>query len=391
MEEFKDIYKRYLDGYCSKQELDYLLKAFSEHNELHTVLENELKRPAPTLDDQTEQILSQNLKVVKEKIRLEKMERGRKKSIINLFRTNNALRYAAACIFIVSLFSILYWQYQTNQVEYSQHAALKEILPATDQATLTLDNGISYTLKELKPGQSLTQNGVTFVIEDDGSLTYSAEAGSEINDDEIYHTMTTPKGGTYRINLPDSSTIWLNAGSTVRYPLRFKGSKRIVSLDEGEAFFDITHMPEKPFQVKTTRETIEVLGTQFNVSAYTPSSVVTTLVSGRVKLAYKASEMTLQPNQQATWTDKGFSVETVDVAPYVSWQTGWFIFHNAPLSDVLQQLERWYNIEVDYENLPNRRFYAEINRNLPLSEVLDMIQANSKTTFEMKGGKLYVK
>lgn len=391
MEEFKDIYKRYLDGYCSKQELDYLLKALSEHNELHTVLENELKRPATTLDDQTEQILSQNLKVVKEKIRLEKMERGSKKSIINLFRTNNALRYAAACIFIVSLFSILYWQYQTNQVEYSQNAPLMEILPATDQATLFLNDGTAYTLKELKPGQSLTQNGVTFVIGDDGSLTYSAESGSETNDEEIYHTMTTPKGGTYRVNLPDNSTIWLNAGSTVRYPIRFKGSKRIVSLDQGEAFFDITHMPEKPFQVKTTRETIEVLGTQFNVSAYTPNSIVTTLVSGRVKLTHNDNEMILQPSQQAIWMDKGFSVKTVDVAPYVSWQSGWFIFHNAPLIDVLHQLERWYDIEVDYNNLPNRRFYAEINRNLPLSEVLDMIQANSQTTFEMKGGKLYVK
>jgi ferric-dicitrate binding protein FerR (iron transport regulator) len=223
--------------------------------------------------------------------------------------------------------------------------------------------------------------GESITYENGKSIAAAAldKQGMAADPSKVVLELATPLGGIYQITLPDGTKVWLNAGSSLKYPMSFAKNERRVSL-EGEAFFEVTKDSARPFKVLSKGQEIEVLGTAFNVNAYPDNTVIkTTLVNGKVKLSNDkrySKAIFLLPGQQSTNSNNGkIHLANVDTAPFTAWKEGLFYFDETPLSDALQQIGRWYNVEVKYKGeVPQTHFYGRIKRSKPLREVLDVLE-----------------
>lgn len=258
-----------------------------------------------------------------------------------------------------------------------------DIAPGSNKAELTLADGSVVTLDSA--GNQVIRQGETTVRQQHGQLHYSsgdqlAAAG--------YNTLTVPRGGQFHIVLPDGSRVWLNSTSKLRFPTAFHENHRIVEL-EGQGYFEVNKDAQKPFIVQTRSAKVEVLGTGFDVMAYPDEKTMnTTLVEGAVKV----KEVRLRPGQQARLEHATgtITVAPADVQQAIAWKTGFFEFDNADIDDILRQAARWYDVEVVYKGKPkNLYFGGRISRNLPLSELLKMLEANG-ARFSMEGRNLIV-
>ncbi len=207
----------------------------------------------------------------------------------------------------------------------------------------------------------------------------------------IFNTVKVPVGGEYKMTLSDGTDVWLNSESEIKFPVKFVGNKRVVFL-KGEAYFKVAHDKKKPFIANLDRGSVEVLGTEFNISAYgDEQEMVTTLVNGSVKFTsdINNSEQVLKPNQQIAF-NKSTNVTTmkdVDVYPFVAWKEGKFYFKSMELDKILRQLERWYDFNLFYENeeLKDYKFRGVILKELSLNEALKIIEETTDIKFKIKG------
>ena len=272
----------------------------------------------------------------------------------------------------------------------------KDIQPGGDRAVLTLADGSQIILDSTANGQLARQGNVEIIKLANGQLAYKA-GGKE--KEVLYNTMSTPRGGRYQLILPDGSKVWLNALSSIRYPIAFTGNERRVAIT-GEAYFEVAKDPALPFKVSLlpasgrTGMEVEVLGTHFNVNAYDDEPLVnTTLLEGSVKLKQAAGSVMIRPGQQAQVNNTGkISVASdVDVAGVVAWKEGHFIFRDANIKTIMHQLMRWYDVDVKYEGtIPERYFTADISKNKTLSGVLRILE-QSNIHFSIAGRTLTVK
>lgn len=259
-----------------------------------------------------------------------------------------------------------------------------EVLPGGNRATLTLADGRIIELNAEREG-IIVGDGITYV---DGSdvLRQAIKAGKQKPEDDSniqYAALTTPKGGTYQVVLPDGSKVWLNAATSLTYPLSFTGTRRIVEL-EGEAYFEVREQRSAtggrsvnvPFVVKTRGQEVEVLGTQFNISAYADDEETkTTLVEGKVNVVIAGAATALQPSEQATLRGGELEIKEVDTTPFVDWKNGLFSFNETGLRDAMSQLSRWYDLEVTYsEAVSETYFFGKIKRDKSLSKVLNILR-----------------
>ncbi|HEY0272207.1 MAG TPA: FecR domain-containing protein [Chitinophaga sp.] len=272
-------------------------------------------------------------------------------------------------------------------------ARVPDVAPGRNGAVLTLADGSQITLDSLGNGVITRQNGTSVVLQHN-TLQYLPGAG--VTADRVeYNTITTPKGRQYDMVLPDGSKVWLNAGSSLQFPVAFSGQERVVSLT-GEGYFEVTKDAAKPFKVKVNKAMeIEVLGTSFNVSAYANEmNSYTTLIDGAVQVSLNAGhgrKVLLKPNQQVQSDGnelKLFAEANVERA--VAWKSGLFNFDGVGLRDMMRQLERWYNLEVAYEgDVPDVKFFGEMSRNLQLSDVLSGLE-RSDVHFRLEAGRRLV-
>jgi ferric-dicitrate binding protein FerR (iron transport regulator) len=195
--------------------------------------------------------------------------------------------------------------------------------------------------------------------------------------------MSTPRGGQYQLQLPDGSKVWLNAESSITYPITFTGNERKVTIS-GEVYFEVAKDKNKPFRVSAGDLHVEVLGTHFNINAYADEgSAKTSLLEGSVKIDREI----LQPGQAYV----NGKVIAADVEHDVAWKNGVFNFNDQNLSQIMRQLARWYNLEIEYpQGVPKKEYGGEIGRNLTLAQVLKGLE-NSGVRFELKGRQLIVK
>lgn len=204
----------------------------------------------------------------------------------------------------------------------------------------------------------------------------------------MFNTMRTPRGGEYRLQLPDGSKVWLNAASSITYPNIFTGDTRSVEIT-GEAYFEVAKDAARPFKVQAGNMKVEVLGTHFNINAYPGEPVIkTTLLEGAVRI----QDAVLKPGQQASLAATGqFRVEDdVETEEVMAWKNGFFQFNDADMPTVMRQLENWYDITVAYEGrVPKRSFGGAIQRSLPLSKVLDILEENN-VRFKIEGRNITV-
>ena len=291
------------------------------------------------------------------------------------------LRYAAAAIIIIAVItSIFYYNSSQDRSDTYTKTIAKEIMPGGNSATLTLANGQKISLNSLNgnvaanPGVLISNNS------GNGVITYQL-AGKATQHADAVNTISTPRGGQYQMILSDGTRVVLNSSSTLQFLVSFSAADRKVNLITGEAYFEVAKDPKRPFLVTTKGQTIKVLGTHFNVTAYPDETIKTTLAEGSVELTSSSSlvKQLLQPDQQALLLsgNQGFKIVKVNAADEMAWKDGLFMFNQTPLASALRQICRWYNVDADYSNLPDAALEGEFSKSLTLSEMLRTIEYTS--------------
>lgn len=305
------------------------------------------------------------------------------------------IRYiSAAAIVILSLSGyLLYTMFARVEkpaiIGVPTKSLTNEVLPGGNKARLTLSDGSVISLDDTKNGKVASQGGTQISKLANGQVVYSVV---DINQQEVLsNTLTTPRGGQFKLTLPDGSIVWLNSASSITYPTAFVGKERKVNVT-GEAYFEIAHDASKPFLVSVNGMAISVLGTHFNVNAYSNEGAIkTTLLHGSVRLSKAGMATLLKPGQQAQVGEGTFTlVNDVDLEEVVAWKNGYFSFTKADLQTVMRQIARWYDVEITYEGvIPDRRFGGKISRNSNVAEVLKILQ-ETKVHFRIVGKNIVV-
>lgn len=297
---------------------------------------------------------------------------------------------AAALILLAGAGTLFYFTTQKKQSATNTETVdcVNEIKPGTDKAQLTLADGSIVSLNGIDNTQLKEKDG-TSIDKKGGNLSYKNN-GTTL-DEVLYNILTTPRGGQYGLVLPDGSKVWLNAVSSLRFPTRFSGSEREVYLT-GEAYFEVAKNA-KPFLVKTGSSTIQVLGTHFNINAYSDeASANTTLLEGVVKVSNGNTNLLLAPGQQAQVFASGEikKIKNVDTEQAIAWKNGYFQFDQASLPVLMRQIARWYDIDIAYEgSVKEYEFVGKITRSARLPAVLKALEL-SGVHFKMNGKKLIV-
>lgn len=303
-------------------------------------------------------------------------------------------RLVAVAASVTGLLGIgLYFYYTTRQLPtHLPVAQTNEIqAPASNKATITLADGSQVSLDSLHNGQIARQGNVQLVKLANGQISYES---SNNNDDGRlqYNTLHNPRGSrVIDVRLSDGSHVWLNAGSSITYPVNFAGDQRHVEL-HGEGYFEVTHQPEKKFIVAANSTTTEVLGTHFNINAYpqTPDTRIT-LFTGRVK-AFKDPDhaLILKPGEQAGISASGLKLSRPDLDQVASWRKGLFNFNGVGIKEAMQQISNWYDVEVVYlSKVPTVQLGGELGRDLNLDEVIQTLQ-HSDIKCHLDGRKLMI-
>lgn len=316
---------------------------------------------------------------------------------------------AAAVVLIICGLSFLYFsQYHKLKVE---DVYVQEVNPGGNKAILTLSNGQVINLSDANDGKLVEAAGLTVTKTKDGQLIYdlhdAAKEGDEKEAAISYNTISTPRGGQYQLILPDGTRIWLNAASTLKFPTSFASlSSRDVELS-GEAYFEVKEDKTKPFRVINTHiegrnQLIEVLGTHFNVNAYSDERTTkTTLLEGKLRVTQGdlnveksklwTKGLILNPGQQSVLDKTQLTkTELTDVEESIAWKNGYFQFDHVKLEAIMRQISRWYDVTIRYEGaVPQLEFGGQIQRNLTLNQVLKLLN-KSEVHFRIEGKEVIV-
>lgn len=308
-------------------------------------------------------------------------------------------RYAAAAAAVLIVIVSIYLLQQTKKPVVApvivQHAK-QDAQPITQHAYLTLDNGQTIQLDSLKSGLLATQGSTQVMRDKNGVLRYSHEKNN--HQQLIYNKVTVPKGGdVVYLQLSEGTKVWLNAESSIRYPVAFSEDERKVEIT-GEAYFEVTTLRlrsglNKRFVVSKGNMNVVVLGTRFNVNTYdNEDNIMVTLLEGSVKVQTGQSERTIKPGQQAVLKNTNIDVlSDVDVSAITAWKEGKFVFNNTNIQLIMRQMERWYDLEkteFKSESVKQLAFNGAISRYNNASKVLELLEEAGSIHFTIQGKKV---
>ena len=293
---------------------------------------------------------------------------------------------AAAVLFFVAG-GFYYWNHDKKETATQQSALAKDIAPGHAGAILTLSNGKKIVLDSANNG-ALAMDGSIKVIKENGEIKYTGE-----NSTVLYNDINTDRGRTWSVTLPDGSKAWLNASSSIHYPLSFTGKERLVEIT-GEAYFEVVHNDKMPFKVKAGNKIIEDIGTAFNINSYDDEPVfVTTVLEGKARLQINDRYEIVSAGDEVSVdkTSDHINLQKANGQNAIAWKNGYFSFgEKAALDVVMRQMARWYDIEISYpEGIPHMAFFGDIERNLPLSSLLKILE-KSNVKFRVEGKRLVV-
>ncbi len=304
------------------------------------------------------------------------------------------VRIAAASLFVV-VFGIgwIFWSKYGSHTEKNRSYA-QDIAPGKTGATLTLANGKKIRLANAVNGEIAKESGISVSKTAEGNLVYEVGTSSKEGLKKGgMNTLSTARGETYILILPDKSKVWLNAASSLTYAadLLDRGIRRVQL--QGEAYFEISKDKQHPFVVSTANHDIEVLGTHFNVSSYPDEpSTTTTLLEGSVKTNKGELTRVLKPNQQSVFTQGNFSIKNVNAEDAIAWKDGTFLFEDETLQSIMRRISRWYNVEVEYaDNVDKNKLYGGgLSRYENVSSVLKILESTKKIHFKIEGRRILV-
>ncbi|MGV3556639.1 FecR family protein [Larkinella arboricola] len=290
----------------------------------------------------------------------------------------------------------VFWLYKSRQSKPVARVAppTTDVAPGDNRALLTLSDGSKIVLNDTKTGERIQRGHASILKTREGQIVFDLQGLPKTSEKETrqgYNTLSTPKAGHYQVKLPDGTQVWLNAVSTLRFPAVFNRKERLVEVT-GEAYFEVAKMTDGknriPFKVIAGQQTIEVLGTQFNINSYRDENAIkTTLVEGRIQINLSGQPtkgVILQPGQQAQLAKGSLEqpsesaelrVQQVDVEGVVSWKNGYFRFDQTTLPELMRQIARWYDVEVRFEGpIKEYEFVGQIERSANLSKVLKILE-----------------
>jgi ferric-dicitrate binding protein FerR (iron transport regulator) len=304
---------------------------------------------------------------------------------------NGWIKYAAA-VLVLLLAGGEYYYYlyksKTGKTLTQQHDKI-QILPGRNIALLTLADGSVINLDSTRAGAFIQTETERIRKKDSGSLVYGTPVSAAVS--SALNTLTTPAGGQYQIVLSDGSKVWLNAESSLTYPVGFNGKQRTVQL-KGEAYFEVARDKSKPFRVQMPDGFVRVLGTHFNLKAYADdSAATTTLMEGSVAMGRGTDSLVIRPGEFAMIDFRGLLQKgKADTTQAIAWRNRLFLFHNASYESILRELARWYNVEVIFTHHSNQRFSGLLPRDRPLGELLSILEKEGHVQFSLEGRNLKV-
>lgn len=307
---------------------------------------------------------------------------------------NYFFKLAAA---IVIIFSVMLWFYksQLRQEQFStKNQSHEKIVPGGNKAILTLANGTAINLQNAKNGTIANQGSIKINKTKDGKINYQA-----LDPDETqalstqYNTLYVPRGGQYQLTLPDGSKVWLNAESTLKYPVIFNYAERSVTLS-GEAYFEVVHNEKAPFKVLSNGQTVEVLGTHFNVTSYPDDNgTITSLFQGSVKVSNSKTSSIIKPGQMIFNNKKSndLHISPASEDEILAWKNGYFNFNNEDIKNIMKRISRWYDVEVDFQgDIQNKSYWGTFPRSQSLATLLKNLEQTRTIHFKVSGRRIIV-
>ncbi|MGJ1369371.1 FecR family protein [Sphingobacterium spiritivorum] len=389
--------KKYLTKRIDKEEYEILFLQLSElsNDELKKIVQQELGSvDADT--DLADELIDQRLLRIYGKINstiadksVASISSDASKPSTGIFRTWSWIAAAASILLVCGLFFLN--RPETADIHPGLVQKFNDVHPAVSAATLTFENGKKINLDTAVTGVIYEEKGFRIVKNKDGQISYEYDNQHEI--ETKTNIIETSKAAYTMVVLPDGSKVHLNAMSSIRYPVTFRGDKREVTL-VGEGFFEVVKNSRQPFIVHTEGQDVEVLGTTFNINTYdTKKGVKTTLVEGKVSVTLPdKTSMILHPGEQALARDV-ITVRHVNVEEISAWKDGKFVFNNTSLLSVISEIERWYNVEFVFadKNFKDEPLSGSISRDVMLSDLLDVIQMNTSYKFKIEERRIMVK
>ncbi|HEY8387091.1 MAG TPA: FecR domain-containing protein [Parasegetibacter sp.] len=401
---YRKLLQRYIRNCCTPQEMEEVLDYIRENKSSRLLLEqmreeyNNTAHNAEISQEEWSQELRRTL--------IHHTGKNKTKSRVSM----RTWWVAASVLLLAGAGAYFGQQYNNDPQALTNNYKLSpvDIAPGQDGAILILSDGTQVVLDSLGNGAINDQNG-TQVLLQDGQLAYTAK--NHLASHSTYHTLHTPKGRQFRILLPDGTSVWLNASSSIRYPTIFSGEARKVEVT-GEAYFEVAKNSQLPFRVSVANKAeVEVLGTHFNINAYEDENTInTTLLEGSVKVTTfqptaegpathrkQRSSVLLEPGQQAQISvDQQANPEILvipnaDIEKVLAWRNGVFDFQGLSLAEVMRQLVRWYDIEVEYEKgIPNISFFGKMSRDVSLEGLIRTLEKTGVRFKIVEGRRLVV-
>lgn len=316
---------------------------------------------------------------------------------------NWQIRAAAILLIVFSVGAYLIFSSKSDKpaiaaTSQPQVEIKKPIVPGGNKAMLTLADGSLIVLDSASNGMLSRQGNSKIHKLQNGQIAYNTDTRDQAEKAAIlYNTITTPRGGQYQVTLADGTKVWLNAASSIRFPAAFAGTERRVEIT-GEAYFEVAKNASMPFIVKANSAEIKVLGTHFNVNAYTDEPIIkTTLLEGSVKVSSSGEEAGqpakyLKPGQQAgiDWQGKISILQNADTEEAVAWKNGRFQFKSTDIQSILRQISRWYVVDVEYKGKVNLHFTGQLTRNEDVSSLFEKLALTGEVHFKIDGKKIIV-
>jgi len=395
----KEIIERYHQGKCTAEELEILKELLSNHTKQALLEDVYDELDEVTVDDALRAGKDQLLHRIVNDPRIAK-QIGSKPNPNKIIPFRTWYWAAAAAVVLLLLVPSIYYMFGPDRsVTPDESAQLHSaITPGGDKAHILLEDGTIINLDQIQGDTVIYREGFSIVKSKDGEVYYQYDKQDKPIQQTVYNTIVTPKGGQYRIALPDGTQVSLNAESSLKYPVYFEEDERIVEL-VGEGYFDVakSHRDGKsiPFIVHTGNQRLQVLGTEFNINSY-DKYIKTTLIEGKVSLESLTDghqPVILKPNQQSIFNDQQHAFEVHDVDPLyaMAWTKGNFAFQRASIHEVLESIARWYDVEVVFKgDFEDAYFTGTLSRFEDIHKLLRTIELTETIHFKIEGRRVLV-
>ena len=306
----------------------------------------------------------------------------------------------AASVAGIIICTSVYLGYQKNKHKtyFAANLIKNDVAPGTTKAILKLSNGATVVLNNGET-RHIARDGGADIMKDGGTVSFNKQSNDSTKSKYTtytlsYNSLIIPRGGKFELKMADGTKVWLNSSSQLQFPAVFAGKERRVKLS-GEAYFEVAKNKDMPFIVEVASSEVKVLGTHFNIRAYTDEGITpleATLLEGSIKFTHAEKSMVLKPGEQANLAANGNLVlnKDVDVDDVTAWKNGFFNFKNRRLDFIMRELARWYDIEVVYKDPIETIYIAEMPKNTNLSDALKALQLAGKIKFAIDGKRVTV-